>query len=413
MTALAFNVALNLVLVPQYGIVAAAVVTVASELAHPRRARSASCDATSASSRARHPAARAGRRRRMAALLAARCRDAPAPLLVVALGAAVYAALVCAAMSPRSRRARRGAPRERRAALATVRLPRGPRDTRTWYRDADPMQNVDASLVDFVAGARRPPRCSTSGCGLGGYSKALGDRGFDVRASTSSRSTSTGRAALGRPTRTSTTARALPLDDDAVDTVVLLEVLEHLEDPAALLREARRVARRNVLVTTPNCTQSFGHVPVEFCHMLDTDHRQFFTLDSMRALLDEVFGSTVEQAAPSTATSPGSSCPGRCARSTGALSRAGRIRPAPLLEAPGRGVGGRVTRVLVRRHGAGRRRHGGARDPLAGAGDGARRPLRRHARGAAARASSTTSASTWCDATHEDFNVLARRPAHA
>ena len=79
----------------------------------------------------------------------------------------------------------------------------------------------------------------------------------------------------------------------------LLEVLEHLEDPAALLREARRVARRNVLVTTPNCTQSFGRVPVEFSHMLDVDHRQFFTQDSMTALLDEVFGSSiVEQVHP-------------------------------------------------------------------------------------------------------------------
>ena len=76
-------------------------------------------------------------------------------------------------------------------------------------------------------------------------------------------------------------------------------MLEHLEDPAALLREARRVARRNVLVTTPNCTQDFGQVPVEFSHMLDVDHRQFFTVTSLAALLDEVFGSgVVEQAAP-------------------------------------------------------------------------------------------------------------------
>jgi hypothetical protein len=38
---------------------------------------------------------------------------------------------------------------------------------------------------------------------------------------------------------------------------------------------------------------------VEFSHMLDVDHRQFFTESSLRALLDEVFGScVVEQVAP-------------------------------------------------------------------------------------------------------------------
>ncbi len=54
-----------------------------------------------------------------------------------------------------------------------------------------------------------------------------------------------------------------------------------------------------MLVTTPNCTQDFGPVPVEFSHMLDVDHRQFFTVASLTGLLDEVFGScVVEQVAP-------------------------------------------------------------------------------------------------------------------
>jgi hypothetical protein len=76
-------------------------------------------------------------------------------------------------------------------------------------------------------------------------------------------------------------------------------VLEHLEDPAALLREARRVARRGVLVSVPNSTQDFDKVPIEFSHMLDTDHRHWFTVESLDALLREVFGSAVvEQTAP-------------------------------------------------------------------------------------------------------------------
>ena len=43
----------------------------------------------------------------------------------------------------------------------------------------------------------------------------------------------------------------LGLADKAVDVLVMLEVLEHLEDPQRALAELRRVARRHVVVSTP------------------------------------------------------------------------------------------------------------------------------------------------------------------
>ena len=63
----------------------------------------------------------------------------------------------------------------------TYALPRGPRDTRAWYRDANPMEQVDYALVDFVQ-EHAGRSVVDLGCGLGGYSKVLGERGFDVRA---------------------------------------------------------------------------------------------------------------------------------------------------------------------------------------------------------------------------------------
>jgi SAM-dependent methyltransferase len=159
------------------------------------------------------------------------------------------------------------------------------------------MEQVDGALVEFVA-AHAGPVVLDLGCGLGGYTKALSERGLDARGIDVSPEYVERARSLGVEADLYDGAR-LPYDDDSFDTVAMLEVLEHLEDPAALLREARRVARRGVLVSVPNSTQDFGKVPVEFSHMLDVDHRQFFTETSLRELLDGVFGSSVvEQTHP-------------------------------------------------------------------------------------------------------------------
>lgn len=60
-------------------------------------------------------------------------------------------------------------------------------------------------------------------------------------------------AARGRLARADVApAETLPYPDRAVDVVVLGEILEHVHDPAVVLLEARRVARRLVVGSTPH-----------------------------------------------------------------------------------------------------------------------------------------------------------------
>ena len=78
----------------------------------------------------------------------------------------------------------------------------------------------------------------------------------------------------------------------------MIEVLEHLPDPRAFLAEVKRVAPGRLLASVPNAElvtylQPRRAVP---WHMLESDHRNFFTQASLAELLGafyprvEVFG---------------------------------------------------------------------------------------------------------------------------
>lgn len=56
-------------------------------------------------------------------------------------------------------------------------------------------------------------------------------------------------------------ATKLPFPDGAFDLVYSTEVIEHVLDPGAMLREMRRVSRRHVLITTPISQPSGEHTP--------------------------------------------------------------------------------------------------------------------------------------------------------
>jgi O-antigen/teichoic acid export membrane protein/ubiquinone/menaquinone biosynthesis C-methylase UbiE len=74
-------------------------------------------------------------------------------------------------------------------------------------------------------------------------------------------------------------AQDLPFADSSFDTVACFETLEHLPDPGKALSELRRVARKNVVLTVPNCEVSPGQRAsgLIFHHWIDPTHRNFWT----------------------------------------------------------------------------------------------------------------------------------------
>lgn len=104
-------------------------------------------------------------------------------------------------------------------------------------------------------------------------------------------------------------SRKIPFKPDSFDTVLLVEVIEHLmneKDVYKALHEACRVARKCVAVTTPDCTDAEELRKkvngVTFMHLLETGkgrkfasresrahaHWTFHTVDSLGDILKEL-----------------------------------------------------------------------------------------------------------------------------
>jgi SAM-dependent methyltransferase len=144
------------------------------------------------------------------------------------------------------------------------------------------------ALIEKYAGPA-PCRILDVGCGLGRYGQALLERGYDW---TGAEMKSEDLAELERlrlPHRR-IDGEKLPFPDGAADVVMCVEVLEHIADLPAFLAEMRRVAPAIVL-SVPN----FEIVPYLSAyqatpwHILEADHKNFFTRSSLRYLLEQFY----------------------------------------------------------------------------------------------------------------------------
>lgn len=146
-----------------------------------------------------------------------------------------------------------------------------------------------AALIRRYLGAP-PCRIIDVGCGLGSYGRGLLADGYEWIGAEVSASDCAELERLGLPHRR-VDGQTMPFENAAFDAALCIEVLEHIAEPRAFLAEVRRVAPRRLIVSVPNCEllgYLWDHLAVPW-HMLEADHRNFFTRWSLGALLREFY----------------------------------------------------------------------------------------------------------------------------
>lgn len=81
----------------------------------------------------------------------------------------------------------------------------------------------------------------------------------------------------------------LPFKDNAFDTLLSFETVEHVPGPLDALREYHRVCRNTLIMSVPNTVvpEAFQHAGLTYHHWVDRSHVNFYTPDSLRAALVE------------------------------------------------------------------------------------------------------------------------------
>jgi SAM-dependent methyltransferase len=161
------------------------------------------------------------------------------------------------------------------------------RDTQNYYLDA-PNDLFYPRLIDFAL-QHCGKRILDLGCATGNYTLELLKRGYTcIGADVNSAYIA---IAQKRGIEAYVVSDTLPFPDKSFDSVIMFEVAEHLSNPEVVLSEASRVARKNVIISVPNCEGYDGLIKqgLIFEHFLDRDHKNMFTETTLRKMLSGIF----------------------------------------------------------------------------------------------------------------------------
>lgn len=200
------------------------------------------------------------------------------------------------------------------------------RSRREIYTAGLPAEAAYEPFVEFAL-AHAGQSVVDLGSGTGAYARRLQEAGKQVSALDSDPSYVAAARAAGVDAVEGDVLET-GFSDGQFETAILFEVLEHVAEPLAALREALRIVRRNVLVTVPDSTHydELERGGLTYWHLVTTDHVTFFAAGDMHDLA-RAAGATVE-IVPSEPLDPQSlAAPGFGRWLLGVLRGRGIVRP--------------------------------------------------------------------------------------
>lgn len=162
------------------------------------------------------------------------------------------------------------------------------RDSKTWYAELGKEMRFSENHINFCQ-RYAGKRILDFGCATGDYCLELGRLGFECLGVDINEEYI--KIARQRGVEARLIKDHLPFGDKSFDTVIIFELLEHVRNPGEILEETKRVAKKNILITVPNCKnfktlRSYG---LTYEHFLEMDHINFFTKDSLCELFSNHF----------------------------------------------------------------------------------------------------------------------------
>jgi SAM-dependent methyltransferase len=161
------------------------------------------------------------------------------------------------------------------------------------YGSGPPIEEAGVEVLDLLR-AYLPGRASVVdiGCGAGAYGPPLLAAGHDWLGLETNAHCCDILTRRQLPFRKVDPANArLPVADADFDCAICIEVLEHTKDPQTFASEIARIVRHRALISVPNMEllpylYDWRVVP---WHLLEGDHKNFFTRASLHALLSRFF----------------------------------------------------------------------------------------------------------------------------
>ncbi len=138
-------------------------------------------------------------------------------------------------------------------------------------------------IFDFVEEHTVGKKVLDVGSAQGWYIKHLKDLGFEVTASDIEKAIEFDDVPF-----VPTSGAELPFADNSFDTVLAINVIEHVEDEKKILSELYRVAKQRLLVSVPNADDDLlQKYNLTFRHQTDKTHQREYSREHIRKKLEQ------------------------------------------------------------------------------------------------------------------------------